>query len=37
MHGDEPHAPNDLVTTYEPLIDELQVGDTVMLADGTVG
>ena len=27
----------DLTTTYEPLIDELQPGDRVMLADGTVG
>ncbi len=26
----------ELVTTYEPLIDELAVGDRVMLADGTV-
>ena len=29
-------APNELLTTYEPLIDELTVGDQVMLADGTV-
>ena len=28
--------PIDLTTTYEPLIDELAVGDRVMLADGTV-
>jgi pyruvate kinase len=27
----------DLTTTYEPLIDELQPGNRVMLADGTVG
>jgi pyruvate kinase len=27
----------DLTTTYEPLIDELQPGDRIMLADGTVG
>jgi pyruvate kinase len=27
---------NDLTTTYEPLVDELAVGDSVMLADGTV-
>jgi pyruvate kinase len=26
----------DLTTTYEPLVDELAVGDRVMLADGTV-
>ena len=31
-----PNAPNELVTSYEPLIDELTVGDQVMLADGTV-
>jgi pyruvate kinase len=27
----------ELETTYEPLVDELSIGDTVMLADGTVG
>jgi len=31
----KPDVP-ELTTTYEPLIDELQVGDRVMLADGTV-
>jgi len=30
------NAPNELVSSYEPLIDELSVGDLVMLADGTV-
>jgi pyruvate kinase len=30
-------AAHELSTTYEPLVDELEVGDTVMLADGTVG
>jgi len=36
--GGEPKAerPTELTTTYEPLIDELAVGDRVMLADGTV-
>ena len=29
--------PTSSTATYEPLIDELNVGDTVMLADGTVG
>jgi len=29
-------APNELTTSYEPLVDELSVGDLVMLADGTV-
>ena len=28
--------PQELTTTYEPLVDELAVGDRVMLADGTV-
>lgn len=37
VRGEESHDPHDLVTTYEPLVDELAVGDTVMLADGTVG
>jgi len=29
-------APSELTTTYEPLLDELAVGDRVLLADGTV-
>ena len=29
-------APDELTTTYERLVDELEVGDRVMLADGTV-
>ncbi len=32
----QPNNPNELITSYEPLIDELSVGDQVMLADGTV-
>jgi pyruvate kinase len=32
----QPNSPNELITSYEPLIDELSVGDQVMLADGTV-
>jgi pyruvate kinase len=32
----QPQSPNELITSYEPLIDELTVGDQVMLADGTV-
>ncbi|MBI3839718.1 MAG: pyruvate kinase [Planctomycetia bacterium] len=36
VRGTEARQPDDLATTYEPLIDELKVGDTVMLADGTV-
>ena len=31
-----PQAPNELSSTYEPLLRELAVGDVVMLADGTV-
>ena len=32
----QPTNPNELLTSYEPLIDELSVGDQVMLADGSV-
>ena len=34
--SDEPTQPNEFTTSYEPLINELSVGDQVMLADGTV-
>lgn len=37
LRGDVAQTPQELVTTYEPLVDELAVGDRVMLADGTVG
>jgi len=33
---DEPQAPGEFATTYEPLIDDLNEGDRVMLADGIV-
>jgi pyruvate kinase len=36
VRGTHAAQPNDLTTTYEPLVDELKVGDNVMLADGTV-
>jgi len=36
VRGDHPHGPDQLVTTYAPLVDELSPGDQVMLADGTV-
>jgi pyruvate kinase len=36
IDGREPLAPNELTSTYPPLVEELQVGDRVMLADGTV-
>jgi pyruvate kinase len=32
----QPMAPNELTSSYEPLVRELSVGDQVMLADGTV-
>ncbi|TWU23830.1 pyruvate kinase [Bythopirellula polymerisocia] len=32
----DPSSPNELVTSYQALVDELSVGDLVMLADGTV-
>src|SRR5206468_3105150 len=36
IRGQTSNRPQELVTTYEPLVDELEAGDTVMLADGTV-
>jgi pyruvate kinase len=36
VRGTEASQANDLTTTYGPLVDELKVGDNVMLADGTV-
>ncbi len=36
VRGEESSDPAKLVTTYAPLIDELEVGRLVMLADGTV-
>jgi pyruvate kinase len=36
VRGTVARQPQDLTTTYEPLVDELAVGDRVMLADGTV-
>jgi pyruvate kinase len=34
--GEHTSGSNDLTSTYESLVDELQVGDRIMLADGTV-
>lgn len=34
--GDTAHTPNELTSTYAPLVKELAVNDRVMLADGTV-
>ena len=36
VRGETARHPDELVTTYAPLVDELAVGDRVMLADGTV-
>lgn len=37
VRGELSNQPRQLVTSYAPLVDELDVGDRVMLADGTVG
>ena len=37
VRGNVPPGPGELTTTYGLLVDELAVGDPVMLADGTVG
>ena len=36
VRGDAARGPGELTVTYEPLVDELSVGDAVMLADGTI-
>ncbi|MBN2024430.1 MAG: pyruvate kinase [Pirellulales bacterium] len=36
VRGEKSERPTDLVTTYAPLVDELAIGDRVVLADGTV-
>ncbi len=36
IRGTEANADNELTSTYDRLVDELDVGDRVMLADGTV-
>jgi pyruvate kinase len=36
IRGTESDQPDRFVTTYAPLVDELAVGDAVMLADGTI-
>ena len=36
VRGQVSSRPADFTTTYEPLIDELQPGDRVMLVDGTI-
>jgi pyruvate kinase len=37
IRGSTPANDHELTTTYEPLVDELVIGNIVMLADGTVG
>ena len=34
--GDHASTEHELTCTYEPLVDEVRVGDRIMLADGTV-
>ena len=36
VRGAEARGPGEFTATYEPLIDELGVGDSVMIADGTI-
>ena len=36
IRGTEMNKPDEVTTTYEPLVDELSAGDRIMLADGTV-
>ena len=36
ISGEHAAAPNELTSTYTPLVKELQIGHRVMLADGTV-
>jgi pyruvate kinase len=36
IKGNKSSSPDELTATYPTLVDELKVGDTVMLADGTV-
>ena len=36
VRGKTTTEPNTFTTTYEPLIDDVKVGDRIMLADGTI-
>lgn len=36
VRGAESRAPDEFTTSYAPLVDELAVGDSVMLTDGTI-
>jgi pyruvate kinase len=37
VSGEAPRGPNELTSNYDRLTDELEVGNPIMLADGTVG
>ncbi len=37
VRGKSTTEPNTFTTTYDPLVDELEIGNRIMLADGTVG
>src|SRR5690606_1509276 len=36
VEGDNPSAPDELTASYETLVQELSIGDRVMLSDGSV-
>jgi pyruvate kinase len=36
IRGDDPRSPHELTSTYPQLVDELDAGDRVLLADGAV-
>ena len=36
IRGNSTTEPNTFTTTYEPLLDDVNIGDNIMLADGTV-
>jgi len=36
VRGESATGPDEMTVTYEPLVDELSPGDSVMLADGTI-
>ena len=36
VRDEQPDDPRDLTCTYEPLIDDVDLGDRILLADGTV-
>ncbi len=36
VRGEKSHEPNQLCSNYAPLIDEIAIGNQIMLADGTI-